>query len=173
LDIGCGSGTTIDALTAINKPVIYKGVDFIKKHIDWLKENYVGYQFEVQDARHLKEEDKSWDVVWSRHVVDHLNDFEGPMEEQCRVAKKKVLCVLFNQFSEGPVHEIKPIIVGGITYKDEWQNQYSRKLVMKYLKKKEKAGWELIEFREDCSWDMSRNDKGHDTVIVLRRAGTQ
>jgi len=171
LDVGCGSGTTIDALETIKRYVTYKGVDFIPKHIKWLKKQYPDYDFEVQDARHLKEKDKSWDIVWSRHVVDHLDSFEQSIDEQCRVANKRVICILWLLFSEGDEHVIKKIVDGPqnarFEWPDEWTNQYSRSLVLKHLESLK--GWTIRDLREDCSWDLSRNDKGHDIVIVLDR----
>lgn len=173
LDVGCGSGTTFDAIRAIKKDVIYKGLDFIDHRVEWLKKTFPGVDFEVGDARHLSEADKSWDVVWSRHVVDHLGGFEEPMDEHCRVAKKTVICVLWVPLNNGEEHLIKPIIDGPEgnrkTYTDEWTNQYSRKLVQAWIEKKKTEGWSLEAFEEDVVWIGSRLDKGHDTVIVLKR----
>ena len=173
LDIGCGSGTTIDALKAIKKDVKYKGVDFIEKHIKWLKENYPDLEFQVEDARHLDEADQSWDVVWSRHVVDHLESFEGSMDEQFRVAKKKIICILWYPFTNGDVHDIKIVTTGSdeannkMEYPDEFLNQYNKDLIMKYFESKK--DWQVLAFQEDCVWDVSRNDKGHDSIIVLAK----
>jgi ubiquinone/menaquinone biosynthesis C-methylase UbiE len=171
LDVGCGSGTTIDALQKIKRDVKYKGVDFIEKHINWLKGEYPDYEFAVEDARHLNEADQSWDIVWSRHVIDHLGDFEQAIDEQCRVAKRRVICVLWCDLSDQDEDTLRPIVAGPedarITYQDEWTNIYSRKKVMKHLENKK--GWTIRDFREDCSWDLSRRDKGHDTLLVLDR----
>lgn len=170
LDIGCGSGTTLDAILEIKRNFLYyKGTDFIEHRINWLKSHYQEFDFEVQDARKIEEADKSFDVVWSRHVVDHLDNFYKAIDEQCRVAKKRVICILFMSFSNQDEDEIKPIMVNNITYTDEWQNQYSKKKVLEYLEEKKKQGWDVLQFEEDCVWDVSRNSKGHDTVIVLER----
>lgn len=173
LDVGCGSGTTLDALMEIKRNVKYKGVDFIERRINWLRQKYPDFEFDTQDARHLKEPDQSWDTVWSRHVIDHLDNFEKSMDEHCRVAKKRVICILWVDLSNEDQHQIKPIIDGPMdnrkTYPDEWTNQYSRKKVMEYLESKKQEGWQILEFQEDCSWDMSRKSKGHDTVIILER----
>ena len=173
LDVGCGSGTTIDALDAIKRDVKYKGVDFIEKMVTQLKAKYPNREFAVQDARHLKEQDKSWDIVWSRHVVDHLDSFEKAIEEHCRVAKKRVICVLWYALHDGEEHIIKNIDysheVNGKLYTDEYLNQYSRKKVKQFLDGKCKNGWQLIEFREEISWQGDKKGKGGDSVIVLER----
>ena len=140
LDVGCGSGTTLDAIHLIKRKFKYKGVDFIKSRVKWLKKTYPDNDFECQDAISLKEKDKSWDVVWSRHVVDHLDDFEQPLEEHCRVAKKRVICILWYALHDGEEHIIKNIDysneVNGKIYADEYLNMYSRKKVKAYLEKK-------------------------------------
>ena len=168
LDVGCGSGTTLDALNAVNKKVLYKGTDIIEHRIEWLKNTY-DREFEVQDARHLQEDDKSWDIVWSRHVVDHLSSFEEAMDEHCRVAKKMVICILWMELMDIEEHHIKPIVDQGVEYKDEWTNQYSRDLVKGYLADKCESGWKLREFLEKVTWDGSVDGKGRDTIIVLER----
>lgn len=169
LDIGCGSGTTIDAIDAIKRDVKYKGVDFIESTIEWLKKQYPSREFEVQDARQLKEADRSWDIVWSRHVIDHLESFEKAIDEQCRVANKRVICVLWYSFTNADEHSIKPIFDNGKTYADEYLNQFSKKKVKAYLEEKCKNGWQLLEFREKVSWEGDKLGKGDDTIIVLER----
>ena len=169
LDVGCGSGTTIDAIDAIKREVKYKGVDFIESTVVWLKEHYPTREFAVQDARDLKEADKSWDIVWSRHVVDHLDSFERALEEHCRVAAKRVVCVLWYSFTDTDEHQIKPIFDNGKTYEDEYLNQFSRKKVKEYLDNKCKEGWQLIEFLEEVSWQGDKKGKGGDIIIVLER----
>jgi SAM-dependent methyltransferase len=171
LDVGCGSGTTIDAIDAIKRDVKYKGVDFIDSMVTWLREHYPTREFDVQDARHLKEADRSWDVVWSRHVADHMKSFEGAIDEQCRVANKRVICVLWYGMNDTDEHIIKNIVDGPEgnrkTYEDEYLNEFSRKKVKEYLNNKE--GFELIEFRENVTWQGDKDGKGRDTIIVLER----
>src|SRR4030067_881346 len=166
LDVGCGSATTLDAIKAIKRNVKYKGVDFIDSRIEWLKQNYPGYDFENQDARHLKEEDVSWDTVWSRHVIDHLDGFEQPMNEHCRVARKRVVCILWYAMNEKEEHDIKPIFDNGKTYPHEYLNQYSRKKIELYLEGKKTEGWKLKEYHREVSWQGGKQGKGGDTILV-------
>lgn len=169
LDVGCGSGTTLDSLKMMKKDVSYLGVDIIEHRIEWLQKTYPDNSFTVGDARSLGIPDKSWDVVWSRHVVDHLGSFEEALDEHCRVAKKRVICVLWMSLSDLDEHLIKPIVEGDKTYPDEWTNQYSRDLVKGYLAKKCEEGWNLKEFLEGVTWNGSKDGKGRDTIIVLER----
>lgn len=166
LDYGAGSATTWEALKSIGfPPAQYLGVDIIPKNTKWCKENYPETSFEVNPSLHkIDQPDKSWDVVYSRHVVDHMNSFEEAMDEHLRVAKKLVIVVLWRPLGEGDEHEIKHITDQGKVYQDEYTNDYSRKKVMEWIRSKEPE-WKLMELTEDVGKEV----KGFDTVIVLKR----
>ncbi len=167
LDYGCGSATTLEALKKANINVQYRGLDVIPKNVEWCKENWGQYgEFKVNPTIHkIDEPDKSWDVVYSRHVVDHMETFEGPMDEHCRVAKDLVIVVFWVPMSNQPEHEIKHIIDQGHTYENEYTNQYSREKVLEWIADKEKNGWKLLEFTEEVGVEV----KGHDWILVLKR----
>lgn len=167
IDVGCGSGTTLDILKILKKDVKYKGTDFINHRIEWLKRNYPGYEFEVEDARRLNEEDQSWDIVWSRHVVEHTNSFEGTIDEHLRVAKKKVICILFRALGNDDHEQIGNVTYGDRTYTDEFYNQYNREKIKAHLASK--TDWKVNEFLENVSWDGTKTGRGEDTIIVLER----
>jgi ubiquinone/menaquinone biosynthesis C-methylase UbiE len=169
LDVGCGSGTTIDALQAIKRQVQYKGLDIISHRVKWLQEHYPDRKFEIQHATELYEADKSWDTVWSRHVIDHVDSFEKGMDEHCRVAKKRVICVLWYALTDALEHRITHVTYDGIVYKDEYLNQYSKTKIKEYLDNKCKNGWKLSEYLTEVSWQGDRLGKGEDSIIVLER----
>lgn len=166
LDYGAGSATTFEAIEK-HLPYLnlkYRGLDIIPKNVKWCKENFPKGDFRVNKGIHIIDEpDKSWDVVYSRHVVDHMEDFEEAMDEHKRVAKRLVIVVLWVPFSTQGEHEIKPIVENGKTYENEYTNQYSRKKVVQYLTLDPE--WELLELREDVGAEVS----GHDTIIALQR----
>lgn len=187
LDYGCGSATTLECLVTrndlINKlayrhptkdnerifSLKYKGLDIIPKNIEWCKKQFDWADFEVNKILHkIDQPDKSFDVVYSRHVVDHMKSFEDAMDEHKRVAKKLVIVILWTGLIDKDEHEIKNIIdQRGLPteklYPNEYTNNYSRKLVTEYLTSDPE--WELLELTDDVGAEVS----GHDTVIVLRR----
>lgn len=173
LDYGCGSGTTYEAMVndQLGGPVLlkYRGLDIIPKNIEWLKKQYPEADWKVNEHLHkIDEPDQGWDVVYSRHVVDHMRSFEEAMDEHKRVAKKLVIVVLWAGMVEKDEHEIKNIVdhrgqPNEQLYKDEYTNNYSRKKVMDYLTSDPE--WELLELTSDVGAEVS----GHDDVIVLRR----
>ncbi len=166
LDYGCGSATTYEALLndGSDKNLFYKGVDIIPKNIEWCKETYPEGDWEINPSIHkIDQPDQSWDVVYSRHVVDHMESFEKAMDEHCRVAKQLVIVVLWRPLGNGDEHEIKHIVDQGHTYEDEYTNDYSRKKVMEWIEGRK--DFELVELAEDVGKEV----KGWDVVLVLRR----
>jgi len=163
LDVGCGSGASLEIMRkTLGDNIKYKGVDFIQKHIDWCKQTFTGEVFEVQNALSLKEPDKSWDVVWSRHVIDHLRSFESGITEQMRVAKRAVICILWRPFVQSENHEIKNIIDQGKVYSDEYTNDYSRIAVKKFLDNQSDWNYKIIE-------EIGYSYKRTDILIVIER----
>jgi ubiquinone/menaquinone biosynthesis C-methylase UbiE len=170
LDYGAGSATTFEAMrTAGIKVSRYMGLDIIPKFTVWCKENYPDGEWKVNPTIHkIDEPDASWDVVYSRHVVDHMESFEKAMDEMKRVAKKLVIAVFWVPMSASDEHDIKNIIdQRGLPteklYPNEYTNSYSRKKVMEYLDADKK--WEVVELTEEVGVEI----KGHDWVLVLKR----
>lgn len=166
LDYGAGSGTTYEAMEKAGIKVDYKGLDVIKKNADWCNEHFETDVFNFNPTIHqIDADDKSFDVVYSRHVVDHMDSFERAMDEHKRVAKRLVIVVGWVPFSNQDEHEIKNIDYrpsGGILYPNEYTNSYSKKKVEEYLTDPE---WEVLE----CSEEVGVESGGHDWVIVLKR----
>lgn len=166
LDYGAGSGTTYEAMKDAGIQVDYAGLDVIKKNADWCNEYFKTKVFNWNPTIHeIDADDKSFDVVYSRHVVDHMKSFEEAMDEHKRVAKELVIVVGWVPFSDRGEHEIKNIDYrhnGGVLYENEYTNQYSRDRVKQYLKDPE---WEVLEFIEEVGTEVS----GHDWIIVLKR----
>ncbi len=162
LDYGCGSATTYEALKNAGIKLDYLGVDVIPKNVEWCLKTYPEGKFEVNPSLHkIDQSDRSFDVVYSRHVVDHMESFEKAMSEHKRVAKKLVIVILWVGFSNQDEHEIKNIDYrpsGGELYPNEYTNTYSKKKVVEYLKND--LEWQLVEFNENV---------GNNQVIVLRK----
>ena len=170
LDYGCGSATTFEAMRKNGFKNKYLGLDIIPKNIEWCKANFPQGEWKVNEGIHtIDEPDRSWDVVYSRHVVDHMKNFEEAMNEHKRVSKDLVIVVLWVPFSNQDEHEIKNIDYrpsGGELFPNEYTNSYSKKKVLEYLGGDPK--WELLE----CSEEIGTQVSGHDSVIVLKRNET-
>lgn len=96
LDVGCASGGTYHHIINYTKRKIeYKGVDYCEKFIEANKGSYPEAEFEVQDARYLKEDNNSWDVVLLYDVLDGLKGWKQAIDEAIRVCRKKVIIVMW------------------------------------------------------------------------------
>jgi ubiquinone/menaquinone biosynthesis C-methylase UbiE len=90
LDIGCGSGTFVDALTKRGFDAV--GIDIVPKFINFARKNYQG-KFLVADAYQLPFESKTFDTVFIRNVLEHLDNDLRALKEAIRVGKKIVIIV--------------------------------------------------------------------------------
>ncbi|SRR6266436_4857014 len=97
LDVGCGTAPIYQLIKTefLFQLLKYKGVDYSEGMIEVCKKEFPAGNFEVQDARNLKEEDNSWDCVLLLHALDHVDDYKLAISEAARVAKKYVLIVLW------------------------------------------------------------------------------
>lgn len=106
LDVGCGAGFNMDHFAEYGPRLKrYKGVDYSPRFVRVANQRRKGkfdseyaLPFELQDARNLKEQDKSWDVVILQDCLEHTNGYEKPMKEALRVARKRVIVVFWKTF---------------------------------------------------------------------------
>ena len=90
LDIGCGPGAFVDVLAS--RGFEATGIDLTPKFISFAKKNYQG-KFLVGDALSLPFENKSFDTVFIRNVIEHLENDLGAIKEALRVGHKVVIIV--------------------------------------------------------------------------------
>lgn len=93
LDVACGTGRDYEGVLANNIDVEYYGMDIS----DYLvaKNRDRGMQCFQGNIEDIPELDDSWDLVYARHIIEHLEYYETAIEEMCRVAKRYVLIVHF------------------------------------------------------------------------------
>lgn len=97
LDIGCASGDNLEAGERSGKlfSVDYKGTDYAAGFIKANTARRPEVSWEVMDARELKEGDNSWDNVCIYDVLDALDGWEDALSEAFRVAKKRVIVLMW------------------------------------------------------------------------------
>ena len=105
LDVGCGTGPIYQLLIDQDDThhpwdniLAYKGTDYSWRMIETAKKLFPHGEFEVQDARAMKEQDNSWDCVLLMHCLDHLDDYPAAIKEAVRVSKKYIAIILWNPF---------------------------------------------------------------------------
>lgn len=99
LDVGCGDGYLISLLNK-DKKFRVVGVDLYKPYLKIAKERGVFKRLIRKDIRYLKFPEKSFDVVMSSQVVEHLGKRESQrlIREMERIARYKVLVGTTNGF---------------------------------------------------------------------------
>ncbi len=80
LNVGCGTGGTIDALERMG---IVDNVDISDDAINFMKERGYGRLTKV-DGIDLPFKDKHYDIVGAFDVLEHIEDHIGALKEWCR-----------------------------------------------------------------------------------------
>lgn len=128
LDVGCGTGPLYD----LNKDFkfSYKGTDYSWAMIEQCELAFPEGDFEVQDARKLKEKDNSWDAVVLMHCLDHLDDYKAAIREAARVSSKYVVIILWRDFVGADTHLNDKNMMnkepGDEPWEDTYLQEYSR-----------------------------------------------
>ncbi len=165
LDVGCGSATSLEALLKHfpDKKVDYTGVDKVPRHVEWCSQNFPAQKFQVEEGTKMSFPDNSFDVVWSRHVVDHMPSLEMALDEHTRIARKRVICILWFSWTTTNEHLIKKVEMGGKQYEDDYLNCYSLAATFRYLETK-KPEWDY-KVIIGVGFPHSRQD----SLIILER----
>lgn len=173
LDIGMGTAPIYDLI--VNNPdgrwdniKKYKGTDYSYAMVDVAKEMFPHGNFEVQDARSLKEQDNSWDCVLLMHALDHLDDYQSAIREAARVANKYVCIILWRGFV-GEGTNLNPRNMYGKEEGEEpWQDtflqEYSRDVLQAEFDKN-KLTVELEVQGEEINSDQSK----YNWLVLLRK----
>ncbi|MDD5331702.1 MAG: class I SAM-dependent methyltransferase [Candidatus Nanoarchaeia archaeon] len=97
LEIGCGVGRFTKLLSERGADVT--GVDTSKNMIDYCKKNDKKGTYLVANALELPFKDKSFDIVYSISVFNHLKSYETAISELARVSRDKVILGFPNKVS--------------------------------------------------------------------------
>ena len=89
LDVGCGSGISLALSKVFNPERNYVGLEGNEESKPiWEKR---GLHIITGDIYHLPFDDKSFDTVYSSHVLEHLENPKKAINETIRVARKRII----------------------------------------------------------------------------------
>jgi len=105
LDAGCGSGSITRAIARALREGTATGLDREPKHIEFARrkaasEGITNIQFETGDVTKLAFPDKSFDVVWSKHLLQWVREREQAIREFVRVTREggRIIACNFDLF---------------------------------------------------------------------------
>lgn len=170
LDVGCGTAPLYQLIKETIEPTAdmiihrkrwdfkYKGTDYSRTMIETCREQFPEGDFEVQDARKLKEEDNSWDAVVIMHTLDHLDDYQSAIKEASRVASKYVCIILWRSFvtDEQGTHLNDKNSYGKQEGEEPWEDTYLQEFSRKALDEAYKEAGLKIAHEMEIGGDYSK-----------------
>lgn len=129
-DFGCGPCVEYSALTEEGYEFDYLGIDSCV-HLKEINEAK-GIKFLNEPVEQTGLNDSSYELSYSRHVLEHLPTYKGALEEMIRVASKYVVHIFF----------IKPSDTEKIDHWPEenlYHNHYKKSDIEEFLKKNKKV----------------------------------
>ena len=94
LECGIGSGYLPDLIRKYHLKTEYTGIDCTEAFVE-LVSNKHAYSIILGDMQKLPFEDNSFDIVYTRHTLEHLPYYDKAINEMARVAKQRVVVILF------------------------------------------------------------------------------
>jgi ubiquinone/menaquinone biosynthesis C-methylase UbiE len=167
LDVGCGTGPMYEIVRDRKIDIGYKGTDYSPAMISVCKKSFPEASWEVEDARHLKEKDGTWDCVLLMHCLDHLDDYKAAIREAARVSKRYVCIVLWRGFVDDGDRLNDRNMYGKEEGEEPWEDthlhEYSRKILEDEFKNNQ------LEIVETCDGDAINEPGKYNFMYFLKK----
>lgn len=127
LDVGCQSLAAYPYLKAKMSDMRYTGVEILPELVETMQKKYPDRKIVVGCAEELPFQDCSFDVIWARHVLEHVVDIDKTFDEFKRVLKPQgVIAFTVPTGVHGePAHFLE-------IEKEDWQNIFHRNEFLVY-----------------------------------------
>ncbi len=154
LDVGCGFCKDYEPLKKSCPQAHYDALDISSTFVGLALERGIdAVQARVESMPY---EDSSIELVFCRHLLEHLNMYQNAIKEMIRVASKEVIIVFFINPDKNSTDKMGMINVGGFT---TYQNHYSKSKIEAFLKTLDKV--------KSFSWQDVKNKDESISHIVL------
>ena len=87
LDFGCGVGAWVPVLAQMYPGLQIAGVEVSGTAVEKARARYPEYDFRVLDGRQSPFEDGSFDLVFSYHVLEHVDELDNSIHDICRMVR--------------------------------------------------------------------------------------
>lgn len=162
LDVGCGPGLMYELLQESHKQVTYRGVDISPGFVQACQELFPEGDFTQGNAMQLDVEDNSYDCVLLSHVLEHTPNFQDPLLEAFRVARRRVIVLMWRPLLEGdkPSRYVAHKQVGSNDYNStefrEVLHSFRRNLTERAFVNQQRPnwGWVIHKTLDDCVFDL-------------------
>lgn len=134
LDVGCGGSPEYYGIKKY-KNLVYTGLDITPELVEFNTNK--GINCVLGSANQIPFQDSSFEIVHSRHVLEHMSDFKKPLLEMVRVSKKIVLISFFIELLDSEISEIT--LDNKDTEFEIYHNRYSKKELSDFLLKNNKV----------------------------------
>lgn len=120
LEVGCNSGND---LKLFSKDFDVSGIDPNELAIKRARQDLPYFKFKVNSITELPFEDSSFDFVFTRNVLNHIDDsdMEKSVNELFRVSRKYILNIEFFSDNESQMHDFSIPTLGRNMYK-RWRD---------------------------------------------------
>lgn len=145
VDLGCANASMYDGFQKEMYKIDYTGVDSCIYLVDKNKEK--GINCVLSDVVKTPFKDSSFEIVFSRHIIEHQPEFKTYLQETIRIAEKEVLHIFFKVPSDKE----------HIFYTEHdnlYHNTYNKNDIETYLKndlKVKEFSWSLLNNNDECA----------------------
>jgi len=93
LDVGAGLCEDYIGYIELGGKIHYEAIDFTDSFVKHAQDNYI--HMTKANSEEIPFGDKTFDVVYCRHLLEHLEYYEKTINEMIRVGKKEVIITFF------------------------------------------------------------------------------
>lgn len=145
LDAGCGVGTDYFGFLSDKSTITYQGLEITPKFVEFgLNHGVPVCQASIE---YIPFENSSFDITYTRHILEHLSYYHKALNELIRVAQREVLIVFFISPGNKP-DALYLLHARGIPI---YNNYYNKKKIELFIASHDKVShwlWEKITSTE-------------------------
>lgn len=163
LDIGCGTGMDYESFKKYKLKVDYTGLDAVPAILNNAQRRYRKGNFLLGEIENLPFPNNSYDIVFTRHVLEHLPGYKKAISELFRVARHIIIIDFFITPTDKPdnirMHYFR-IPSEKFCWIKVYQNYYHKKKLLNYINLFKPQKIEIFE-------NLSRDNKYFDTIYKI------
>lgn len=142
LDAGCSLCTLFFAIKKEQLDIDYQGLDVTQSFVE--RAQKFGITTTQASVEHMPFDDNTYDIVYARHVLEHLEYYQQALNEMIRVAKKEVMISFFMHPNNWTPDAIT---INTIDELPVYHNQYNKLKLESWIKdnpKVESVSWRYV-----------------------------